>query len=64
MLIPIRCKSCGRVVAHLYEEFQRRIQEGENPKNVLDSLGISSYCCRALFLSHVDTIKEIMKFKR
>ncbi|MCD6476628.1 MAG: DNA-directed RNA polymerase subunit N [Candidatus Aenigmarchaeota archaeon] len=64
MFIPIRCKSCGRVVAHKWEEFNKRKNEGEDVKKILDSLGISSYCCRALFLSHVDTIKEIMKFKR
>ena len=64
IIISVRCKSCGRVIAQLWEEFQKRTAEGEDAKKVLDSLGVNSYCCRALFLSHTDTIKEVMKFKR
>ena len=64
MIIPVRCISCGRVIGHLWEEFEKRTGEGEDPKKVLDDLGIISYCCRARFVTHVDSAKEIMKFKR
>ena len=64
MFIPVRCKSCGRVVGQMWEEFTKRRDEGEDPKKILDDLGIISYCCRALFLTHVDTIEEVAKFKR
>jgi len=64
MIIPIRCPSCGRPVAHLYETFKKKIEAGEEPKKVLDELGIKSYCCRSLFLTHVDLLKQIVKYKR
>ncbi len=64
MIIPVRCISCGRVIAQLWEEYKKRTDEGEDPKKVLDDLGVMSYCCRAHFMTHVDVAKEVMKFKR
>jgi len=64
MIIPIRCISCGKPVGHLWEEFKKRVGNGEEPKKVLDELGLKRYCCRSLFLTHVDLIGKIAKFKR
>ena len=36
MIIPVRCFSCGKPVAHLWEEYKKRIAEGENQKKVLE----------------------------
>ncbi len=63
MIIPVRCFSCGKVVGHLYEEFKERVEKGEDPKKVLDDLGLTRYCCRALFVGHVDVIKKISQFQ-
>lgn len=64
MLIPIRCMSCGKPVAHLWEKYLERISKGENRKKVLDELGLERYCCRALFLGHVDLIETVARFKK
>lgn len=32
--------------------------------DVLDELGVKRYCCRRMFLSHVDIYVEVMKFPR
>ncbi len=64
MIIPIRCISCGKPVAHLWEEFKARVEKGEDRKKVLDDLGLERYCCRVLFLGHVDLIDDIAKFKK
>jgi DNA-directed RNA polymerase subunit N len=56
--------SCGKVVAHLWEQYNKRVQAGEDPKKVLDDLGLKRYCCRSLFLTHVDTYKQVAKYKR
>jgi DNA-directed RNA polymerase subunit N len=64
MIIPIRCPSCGKPVAQFWEEFNKRIQAGEEPKKVLDDLGLKRYCCRSLFLTHEDTYKQVAKYKR
>jgi DNA-directed RNA polymerase subunit N len=63
MIIPVRCFTCGKVVGHLYADFKKRIDAGEDGKKVLDDLGLKRYCCRQLFLGHVDLLKEIDQFK-
>jgi DNA-directed RNA polymerase subunit N len=62
MIIPIRCFSCGRVIGSLYEEFVRRVNEGEPPKEVMDSLNVDRYCCRRILLTHIDLIDEVMPY--
>jgi len=64
MIIPIRCYSCGKPVAHLYEEYLSLVKEGKSQKEALDKLGLTRFCCRALFLGHVDLIKTSGKFKK
>lgn len=64
MIIPIRCFSCGKPIAHLWEEFKKRVEAGENTKKVLDELGLERYCCRAIFLGHVDLLELVSKFKK
>jgi DNA-directed RNA polymerase subunit N len=62
MLIPVRCFTCGRVVGSDWEQFQERTKRGENPKAVLDSLGVERYCCRRMIVAHVDLIDEVAPF--
>jgi DNA-directed RNA polymerase subunit N len=64
MIIPVRCFSCGKPVGHLWEEFKERVQKGEDRKKIMDSLGLERYCCRALFMGHVDLIDTVAKFKK
>jgi DNA-directed RNA polymerase subunit N len=62
MMVPVRCFTCGAVVGDKWEEFSRRVKNGENAGTVLDELGVKRYCCRRMLLSHVDIIDEILKF--
>jgi len=64
MIIPVRCFSCNKVIGHLWEEYSRRVSNGEDPKKVLDDLGITRYCCRRMFLSHVDLIDEVAQYRK
>jgi len=63
MIFPVRCFTCGKVIGHLWEEYKKRVESGEDPEKVLDELGVKRYCCRQIFLSHKDLLKEIAKFK-
>jgi len=63
MIIPIRCMSCGKPIAHLYEEYLEKIKT-EDKKKVLDELKVERYCCRSMFLGHVDLIDVAAKFKK
>lgn len=62
MIIPIRCFTCGALIGDKWEEFKKRVENGEEVKKVLDDLGVKRYCCRRMLISHVDLIDEIMKF--
>jgi len=64
MIIPIRCISCGKPVGHLWEEYTERAGKGEERKKVLDNLGLEKYCCRGLFLGHVELIDLAAEFKK
>jgi len=60
----VRCFGCGKPIGHLWEEYKRRIESGEEAKKVLDELGIERYCCRAAFLGQADMLAAVMRFKK
>ena len=64
MIIPIRCWSCGKPVAHLWEKYKEKTSNSEERGKVMSELGLKRYCCRALFLGHVDALDTIAKFKK
>ena len=62
MIVPVRCFSCGKVIGDKWEDFKKRVEEGEEPNEVLEDLDITRYCCRRMLLSHVEIIDEVLKF--
>ena len=62
MIIPVRCFTCGKLVSDKWEEFTRRVKTGEDSKKVLDSLGVTRYCCRRMILSHIEISDSILRF--
>lgn len=64
MIIPIRCFSCGKPIAHLWEQYNQRVEKGEDKGKVMGSLGLERFCCRAMFLGQVDLIDTIAMFKK
>ena len=61
MIIPVRCFSCGKIIGDKWEDFKKQIEIGENPKDVLDDLGLSKYCCRRMILSHVEILEDVLR---
>ena len=64
MIIPIRCFSCGKPIAQLYEKYKALVSQGKTHKEALDQLELERYCCRAQFLGQTDTLELINKFKK
>jgi len=62
VLIPVRCFTCGKLIADKFEDFKEKKQSGEDPAKVLDELGIERYCCRRMILTSVETIQQIIPF--
>lgn len=70
MIIPVRCFTCGKVLADKWEYYKKQTADVEKKKihnnfdntqtkEILDKLGLHKYCCRRIFLGHVDLIDEI-----
>ncbi len=64
MIIPIRCFSCGKPIAHLYAKYKALVADGKTKGEALDELGVERYCCRATFLGQTDTLELVNKFKK
>lgn len=62
MIIPVRCFTCGKVIGSAFEEFVRRTDMGESPKEVLDALHVDRYCCRRMILTHANLIDEVSPY--
>ncbi len=62
MLVPVRCFTCGNLIADKFEEFQTKIKSGEEPAKILSSLGMKWYCCRRMLLTSVETIQQVVPF--
>lgn len=62
MLFPVRCFTCGKVIADKWEEYQSRVLAGEKASDVLASMGIERYCCRRMFISHAEVIDDVILF--
>ncbi|MEB3774662.1 MAG: DNA-directed RNA polymerase subunit N [Desulfurococcales archaeon] len=62
MLPPVRCFTCGAPLGHLWDEYQRRVKQGEEPGKVLDSLGVKRYCCRRTLLTSITYIEDVARY--
>lgn len=61
-MIPIRCFTCGKLIADRWEEFAHRVKAGERPKKILDDIGMTRYCCRRMFITQVDVVDDLLRY--
>jgi DNA-directed RNA polymerase subunit N (RpoN/RPB10) len=74
MIIPIRCFTCGRVMADICDYYENEKAKLEDNKNVdplyknfekihtgkiLDKLGLKRYCCRRNLIANIDMMHII-----
>lgn len=65
MLFPIRCITCGKVINQYYQMYLNLIENRKTIKDALDSLNITRYCCRRMFMCHnKDTFEYISQFNK
>jgi DNA-directed RNA polymerase I, II, and III subunit RPABC5 len=62
MIIPIRCFTCGKVIANKYKTYMALKRSDMEESEILDTLGLPRYCCRRMMLGHVDLIDKLLKY--
>ena len=62
MIIPIRCFTCGKVIANKWLKYQELIDQGYTEEEALDIIDFKRYCCRNMFLTHVDLIDKMLEY--
>ena len=62
MLFPVRCYTCNAVLAHLHPVYEREAQRGGTPQEFFEVRGIRRFCCRRMFLGHVDLISRQKRY--
>ncbi|MFX1281948.1 MAG: RpoN/RPB10 RNA polymerase subunit family protein [Promethearchaeota archaeon] len=51
IIIPIRCFSCGKLIAHTYEPYLEYIEKGESSEKAFKELGIERWCCKRMIVN-------------
>lgn len=60
MAFPVRCFTCNKVIGRYEEKYNNLVDSGLSKKEVLDTLGMTRYCCRRVFLGHVNIIDQLL----
>ncbi len=63
MEFPVRCFSCGSVIGHLYQGYSE-LAKSKPREEALDDVGVRRYCCRRMFMSHVDIMGQVTRSAR
>ena len=67
MLIPIRCFSCGNIIANKYEKYLELVNDKkknelkDNKVDIFKKLKLKRYCCRRMLLTNIDIIDKLKK---
>lgn len=62
MLVPVRCFTCGNLIADKMSIYKKELKSGKESIEILDSLKLHRYCCRRMLLTTVETIHQIVPF--
>ena len=62
MIIPIRCFTCNKVIANKWGEYLELLKRGIPAEEAMNMLGMRRYCCRRIFLTHIDIIDKLLMY--
>jgi DNA-directed RNA polymerase subunit N len=62
VLVPVRCFTCGNLIADKYDNYQTKLKIGEDPEKILNELKINRYCCRRMLVTTAETIQQVIPF--
>jgi len=72
MIIPIRCFTCGNILASKYNKWKQNIKKfkqsnilsfnGKNTKvfaKEMEKIGVTRYCCKRHFLGQMNILEKL-----
>ncbi|RHY28891.1 hypothetical protein DYB32_005622 [Aphanomyces invadans] len=62
MIVPVRCFTCGKVLANKWETYLSLLRADYTEGDALDELSLKRYCCRRMLLTHVDLIEKLLHY--
>lgn len=64
MIIPVRCFTCGKLIADKWEPYVKMKREGKSSDEIWKELGLERFCCKRMMVSHVNLIDDLLSFNR
>jgi DNA-directed RNA polymerase subunit N len=61
-MIPIRCFSCNKIIANKWESYKTQVESGIDTSDVFVSIGFTRYCCKRMFLGHVEIVDKLLLY--
>ncbi|KPI89679.1 putative DNA-directed RNA polymerase I subunit putative RNA-binding protein RBP10 [Leptomonas seymouri] len=62
MIIPVRCFTCGNVIADKYLLYLDLVSQGVSEEDAMNAFHLDRFCCRRMMLTHVDMTDLLLKF--
>lgn len=57
-MIPVRCFTCNKEVASLWEEFRTE----KDPKSFFQRKDVTRMCCKRMLVTHVPVIDDMIHY--
>jgi DNA-directed RNA polymerase I, II, and III subunit RPABC5 len=61
-MFPIRCFTCGKIIGNMWEKYKDTLESGKEPSDAFKKLGVRRYCCKRMFLGHVDITEKLLLY--
>lgn len=63
MIIPVRCFTCGKVLADKWENWVQMEKDGVPVVERYAKLKLTRICCKKIMFTHVPLIDKILKYQ-
>ena len=60
MLLPINCLTCNKIIGNKWNAYVELLKNN-SINDTFKKLKIQRYCCKRMFLSHVDLISIVLE---
>ena len=64
MTFPVRCFTCNKCIGQYEQKYNQMLEKGITNEEIFKSFNISRYCCRRMFLGHVNINDKVLLFQK